>query len=524
MATDGTLLYFSEYAGGHSVLREVSTAGGDTAPLQSPLPTADIYDSSARNSQLLVRGSVEGSETESSIWILPVPAGTPRRVGNILAHAAAWTPDGQHILYANGSHLYLCNPDGSGSHEFAATKGIPFALRFSPDDSRVRFSVRDTSQHSSALWEITANGENLHPILPDWNRPPQESAGNWTPDGRYFLFESARNNSEDIWALRDGHSFFGKGSPVPTQLTVGPLLFTNPTPSADGKKLFVIGQQRRFDLVRFAGQSGQSSIFLPGISAGEADLTRDGKTMVYVTHPEGALWRSNADGSARAQLTFAPMQVHMPRWSPDGKQLIFMGSLPGHPWKIYLLPAEGGTPQELKDGDHNQGDPTWTPDGNSIIFGGMPWLDYSVNAGPNIHILNLRTGQIADIPGSDGLFSPRSSPDGRYIAALSSDSSKLLLYDFGKKTWSPLATSMFAYENWSHDSSYLYAEDYPDKVDDVVRIHVPDGKIERLFSLKDVPRGFDPWEFWVGLAPDGSILLMRDRSTQEIYSLDVRFP
>lgn len=45
-----------------------------------------------------------------------------------------------------------------------------------------------------------------------------------------------------------------------------------------------------------------------------------------------------------------------------------------------------------------------------------------------------------------------------------------------------------------------------------------------LLSLTEGPRGFDPWEFWVGLAPDDSPLLMRDRSTQEIYSLDVRFP
>jgi len=524
LAIDGTRLYFSEYAGGHSVLKEVSTSGGDTAAIQSPLATADIYDSSLRNSQLLVRGSAEGSETESPVWILPVPAGSPRRVGEILAHAAAWTPDGQHILYATGDRLYLCNPDGTESREFVQTRGIPFDLRYSPDGSRVRFSVRDTSQHSNALWEVTPQGQNLHPILPNWNRPPQEGAGNWTPDGRYFLFESARNNSQDIWAWRQGSSLFRKGGDLPTQLTVGPLLFTNPTPSTDGTKLFVIGQQRRFDLVRFAGQSGQSSIYLPGISAGEADIARDGQTTVYVSHPESALWRSQIDGSARTQLTFAPMQVHMPRWSPDGKQLVFMGSLPGHPWKIYLLPAEGGTPQELKDGDQNQGDPTWTPDGNSIVFAGMPWLDYVVAPGPNIHILNFKTGQLSDVAGSEGLFSPRCSPDGRYLAALSSDSTKLVLYDFARKTWSLLATSMFGYENWSRDGTYLYGEDYPDKIDDIVRVHVPDGKLERLFSLKDVPRGFDPWEFWVGLAPDGSILLMRDRSTEEIYSLDVRLP
>jgi len=128
------------------------------------------------------------------------------------------------------------------------------------------------------------------------------------------------------------------------------------------------------------------------------------------------------------------------------------------------------------------------------------------------------------VPESGSLFSPRCSPDGRYIAALSADSTKLMLYDIEKKSWTQLAVSKFGFENWSRDGKFLYAEDYADKTDDLVRVNVANGKVERLFSLKDVTRGFDPWEFWIGLAPDDSALLMRDKSTQEIYSLDVRFP
>ena len=139
-------------------------------------------------------------------------------------------------------------------------------------------------------------------------------------------------------------------------------------------------------------------------------------------------------------------------------------------------------------------------------------------------MVNLKTSQISDVPGSENLFSPRCSPDGRYIAALSSDSTQLMLYDMEKKSWSQLAVARFGFENWSHDGKYLYAEDYSDKTDDMVRVNVATGKVESLFSIKEVQRGFDPWEFWIGLAPDDSPLLMRDRSTQEIYSLDVRFP
>ncbi|MGC2536508.1 MAG: serine/threonine-protein kinase, partial [Candidatus Sulfotelmatobacter sp.] len=43
LVTDGTRLYFSEYVSGHSVLMQVSTAGGETAPLPISLASADVY-------------------------------------------------------------------------------------------------------------------------------------------------------------------------------------------------------------------------------------------------------------------------------------------------------------------------------------------------------------------------------------------------------------------------------------------------------------------------------------------------
>jgi serine/threonine protein kinase/Tol biopolymer transport system component len=523
LVTDGTRLYFSEYLSGHSVLMQVSTSGGETAPVPTSLASADIYDLYPGRSELLLKGMAEGSETEWPVWVLPVPGGSLRPVGNVLAHAATWSPDGQHIVYAFKSGLYECKADGNDSRQLLKVSGVAFAPRFSPDGRRLRFTLRNTEKHTSSLWEVAVDGTGLHAVLPDWNNPAQEFGGAWMPNGDYFLFEATQDHNQNIWALRGGDSLFRKAGAAPTQLTVGPLMFSNPTPSRDGKKLFVIGQQRRFDLIRLEGKS-RFSIYAPGASAGEADFLPNGEWMVYVAHPELTLWKSKPDGSGRTQLTYAPMQAHIPRFSPDGKQIGFMASSPGKPWKIFVMPAEGGAAREVTTGDHNQGDPTWMPNGDSIVFAGMPWLENGNVSGPNIHSVDLETSQISDIPGSENLFSPRYSPDGRHIAALSADSTRLMLYDTEKKSWTQLAVSRFGFENWSHNGKYLYAEDYSDKTDSFVRVNVAGGKVEPLLSLMEIPRGFDPWEFWVGLGPDDSPLLMRDRSTQEIYSLDVRFP
>jgi eukaryotic-like serine/threonine-protein kinase len=166
LVTDGTRLYFSEYLSGHSVLRQVSTSGGETAPVPISLASADIYDFYSARSELLVKGVAEGSQTEWPVWVLPLPAGSLRAVGNILAHAATWAPDGQHIVYARNSSLYECNADGTDLRELVTVPGVPFAPRFSPDGHRLRFTIRDTNQRTSSLWEVSADGKGLHALLP----------------------------------------------------------------------------------------------------------------------------------------------------------------------------------------------------------------------------------------------------------------------------------------------------------------------------------------------------------------------
>ena len=98
-----------------------------------------------------------------------------------------------------------------------------------------------------------------------------------------------------------------------------------------------------------------------------------------------------------------------------------------------------------------------------------------------------------------------------------------MIYEWKTKKWSKLAEGLFAFQNWSRDAKRLYAEQYTGKGDDFVSVSVPDGKVVGRFSIQEVPRGFDPFESWVGLADDEP-LLMRDISTQEIYALELQFP
>jgi len=299
--------------------------------------------------------------------------------------------------------------------------------------------------------------------------------------------------------------------------------FDAPAVSIDGKKAYAIGSLPRGELVRYDSRAGQFVPFLGGIAADGLAFTSDGEWVAYITEPARTLWRSRIDGSQRLQLTFGPMKALLPRWSPGGKRIAFMAQTADKPWKIFAISPEGGSPEQLVPGDLNEGNPTWSSDGNSLAFAGVPWVSGFLSATTSIHVLDLRSRQISALPASEGLWSPRWSPNGLYLAAITTDSQKLLLYDFETRQWSELARLNIAYTAWSRDSKYVYVGSFSADEPAVYRVRVADRNVERVVSLKGQRQA---WTLgpWFGLAPDDSPMILRDIGAQEIYALDVHFP
>ena len=233
LVTDGSRFYFVEFP--FDVLTQVSTLGGETSTIAMPFPLNRIGDISPDRSALL---TAQITEDDAPLWVLPLPAGTPRRLGGLIGHDGTWSPDGQRILFANGSDLYVARTDGTESRKFASVPGRPHWLRWSPDGSRLRISVFDEKTQSESLWEVRADGTHLHPLLSGWNNPSQECCGSWTPDGTYFIFQSTRNGKTQIWAIPEKSGLLRKPRWEPTELTTGPMNYSSPVPSVDGTRAF----------------------------------------------------------------------------------------------------------------------------------------------------------------------------------------------------------------------------------------------------------------------------------------------
>ncbi len=515
VVTDGARLYFIE---NQSVLSQTSVSGGETFPIPTSLEDtgfANIFDISADASSLLMN-TARGTALDGPLWSVPVVGGSPRRLGTTEGHSGAWSPGGKSLAFSKGNDLFIAKSDGGEPRPLIKTAGTANDLRWSPDGTILRFTLSDPRTNARSLWQVSADGSNLHALLPGWSPTPNECCGKWTRDGRYFVFQAVRDDTADLWAMNERGDIFRAAKREPVQLTTGPMNVGNPVPSFDGKKLFVQGWRPRGELVRYDNKSGQFAPYLNGISAMGLDFSPDGQWVAYNDAADGTMWRSKIDGTQKLQLVFPPMLAYLPRWSSNGKQIAFFGHPPGEPYQLYVIPAEGGTPERIYRSATNLADPSWSPDGKSLAFG-----ENSLNnQGSAVYVLDLKSKVASKLPGSDGLYSPRWSPDGRHIAAIPLDSLKLMLFDLNAQKWTELAKIFVAYPVWSRDSRYIYFDGILDNQESYFRAQVSDGKLERLVSLKSFQAAGGAFGNWSGIAPDSTPLLVRDASIQEIYALD----
>jgi len=288
--------------------------------------------------------------------------------------------------------------------------------------------------------------------------------------------------------------------------------------------VFFLGAVARGELVRYDPKSNQLTPYLSGLSAEGVSFSRDGQWVAYIAFPEGTLWRSRTDGSERLQLTFRPLEVGLPTWSPDGTQIAFAARAPGKLWGIYTVPAAGGTPEQLLSPDYDVLDPTWSADGNSLAFGRAVFTIRTSKENA-IFTLNLQTRKATPLADSARLYSPRWSPDGRHLLALTADFQKLVVYDFAAGKWENVSQVRPSYPNWSKDGRYVYFNNPFERNLPFYRVRMSDHRVEHLVNLGEYGRlAIGRFGWWTGLAPDDSLLAIRDISVQEIYALDWEAP
>jgi eukaryotic-like serine/threonine-protein kinase len=512
LVTDGSRIYFNEGQPGSWRIAQVSVTGGQTAPVSTRLVDPQIAALMPDNSALLAL--VGGfNDPVYPLWLIPLPVGEPRRVGDVEVLDASFFPDGR-IAFTQGNALFIAEKNGSNPRKLTQSNRAPFAPSVSPDGSRVNVTLCCDGSPES-LQEIVIGSNRSYEVLKA-EQDVRPCCSRWTPDGRYLLFQSLRNGRSDLWAIPEQTGLF-RHLHAPVPITNGPLSYTDAVASHDGKQIFAIGSKPRGELVRYDEKTREYVPYLSAISATDPTFSRDGQWVAYRSYPDYALWRSRTDGSDRHQLTYPPAVVMFPFISPDGAKVAFGTNNAA----VFVVTMEGGAPRKIAEPCF---DGTWSPDSNLLALTcAVPGKHMGEKNSLELSVADLQSGKISTVPGSQGKLGAQ-WVDQQTLVAATEDATKFLTFDLRTQKWFELASGVFV--NWiiSPDGKYLDcttggAEPM------ALRIRFSDHKVESITSLKGFRRVVDPnTSTQIDVAPDGSLLFTRDIGTQEIYALDVKWP
>jgi DNA-binding winged helix-turn-helix (wHTH) protein/Tol biopolymer transport system component len=517
LAVEGSRIFSSAIDQSHIILLESDLDTGLARQLHLPaeVQEPEIDDISPDGTKLLVRShsGVELQEAEQPLWVVPTNGGSAFRVGNIRSHDATWTPDGKKVLYATGNRLETLSPEGGSSKLVAEIAGRAFWLRWGPDGKTLRFTIVDSQQNTTSLWEMRGDERVAHRLVFGSNVPENACCGIWTADGKFFVMQATHNSNTDLWALE------GNSTANARQITNGPLNYTSPAPGRN-EQIFFQGvdsiapvEQREYD-------SAQKE-FLP-----RTDFLKEAVRVVFSfdhqwvawTDVPGHLWRARADGSEKLQLTSGSLFVLNCVWSTDDSRLALMAKYPNHVWQVFWISQSGGELDSLFSPDTPAiGDPTFSPDGKYLAFAGLPVLMGGGSDKLPIRLLDLATKRVSAIPDSVGLFSPRWSPDGRYVAALTLDQQKLMLYDIAAKSWKVIATMFVSDPLWAPDGKSLYFYASVSESRPIYRIGVPELKVEDVFH----PTCGHHNCILSGITPDNRPLIRVYMTRSNIFSMNL---
>ena len=531
LVTDGSRIYFvvRDVTGWN--LMQTSVEGGNIQRTPTPFDNTRIFDLSPDHSQFLI-GELTHEGEETALWLWPVQGGAPRRVGDVMAKEAVWSPKGESIAFVHGETILISDSEGGHVREVARFQPAPHSLLWSPDGKRLRFTQSNLVEGTDSMWEIGTEGKSLRRVLPGQQGGPHEGSGTWLASGNYFAYSTGQDlranlavdTQANLWMLEERHGWLGTRGGDPIQLTKGPIAFDHPTAVANGTRVYAIGSHNEYQLLRIDPKTLTKTAMLSESGATDMDFSLDGQWVVYAARENGTLWKSRIDGSNRVQLMAGATGAFAPHWSPDQKQILFTGFLLDKQPRLYVVSAQGGSPKTVLPMDNRwasvSGD--WRTDGRQIV---VDVQDTATGGEPNIRILDLETNRLSAIPGSEGLIEPRWSADGRYIAALNPKKKQIFLYDCKLLKWSVLAEANFPSTlRWSPGGDALYYQDTDEVEESVFRVPMATRESERVTRFGDLLSSGAARCIFTGLSPDGSVYVTVDHGDADVYAIDLKLP
>ncbi len=327
----------------------------------------------------------------------------------------AWSPDGKRIVYATegirtpdtrsqmNSHLWILDVDARtpATRVEAVDDGVQPS--WSPDSKRLVYWT--TTGGRRDIFTIDANRREkpvrvTDDAFIDWSPA-------WSPDGKYIYFSSDRAGSMNLWRVRVSSS----GAPQrPPQPVSAPGSYQGEIHFAANSAKFAYVQRSVTSTLYETPLDNPSPRFLRE-RANNPDVSPDGRFIVYqdTAGKQEDLFIMGVDGQESRRLTNDVFRDRHPRWSPDGKKILFYSNRAGR-YDLWTIDAASGALEQLT---HTKGPSVlygaWSPDGKQVLYNDL-------GSNPPYLMANPQPQMLPFFEGDKSYSITGWSPNGRWLA------------------------------------------------------------------------------------------------------------
>jgi dipeptidyl aminopeptidase/acylaminoacyl peptidase len=269
-----------------------------------------------------------------------------------------------------------------------------------------------------------AGGDELQ-LTSDQNDSPHprySALPRWSPDGKYLSFLAKRKEKPQIFLL-------GTNGGTPTQLTDIKQDIDDYEWSPDAKRIALVITDKDPDEPAEGDKKEKTK---KPIVVTRIQFKQEGTD--FLNELRDHIYIFDVKTKELKQITSGPYNDSQPRWSPDGKQVLFVSNRTDNPdtnrnTDLFVVPSTGGDPKKLTENPGRDSNPSFSPDGQ--------WIVYLRSLHPELLYYDLT--EMALIPSGGGqptsltekldrnILNPKFSPDGKSVYFLFEDKGTMRL-------------------------------------------------------------------------------------------------